>query len=182
MSKSALVLLTEGFEDIETVTPVDLLRRGGVDVTIASIDGHLVRGSRGVTIAADAILSEIDTAHFDALVIPGGPGAKRLAASAGVASLIKDFNAHGKIIAAICASPAIVLSPLGILDGKRATCFPACENDLSPKATLVREAAVRDGNVITSRAAGTAAAFGLAVLAALAGEDAAEAVRESTLF
>lgn len=182
MQKSALVLLTEGFEDIETVTPVDILRRGDIAVTIASIDDRLVRGSRGILIAADALLADIDTSTFDALVIPGGPGASRLAASAAVASLITGFHAAGKVVAAICASPALVLSPTGILDGRRATCFPAREADLSPKATLVREPVVCDGTVITSRAAGTSAAFGFAILAALAGRETAEKVRAATLF
>ena len=183
MQKKALILLAEGFEEIETVTPADILRRGGVAVTLAGIDGLTVKGSRSIAICADALLCDCKTSDFDAVIVPGGgQGSKRLAASHDVTALLEKFSECGKIIAAICAAPAVVLAPRGILNGKKATCFPGCESDLRPSTTFLTDAVVCDGNIITSRAAGTSAAFSFAVLEALQGKEVADKVKTSMLF
>jgi 4-methyl-5(b-hydroxyethyl)-thiazole monophosphate biosynthesis len=180
MAKRAITFLAEGFEEVEAVTPVDFLRRAGVEVCIASITADkTVKGARGVSIAADTVLDKLKEegrllpSHWDAVFIPGGmPGASNLAASAPVGSFIRDMASAGKIHAAICASPAVVLAPLGLLEGKRFTCYPGMERKVSG-GIWVDEKVVIDGALITSRAPGTAAAFALALIRVLGapGED-----------
>lgn len=182
MRKRALVILADGFEDIEAVTPIDILRRVNVDVTVAGLSGEMVKGSRGIVIKADRVLLESDSDH-DAIILPGGmPGAENLAKSSKVKKLILDMHAKGKTVAAICASPALVLSPLGILDGKKATCFPGMEPNFTAKVKALKEAVVQDGNVITSRGPATAFAFSLKIVEALVGKDIADMVAKQTLY
>lgn len=182
MKKQAVLILAEGFEEVEAVTPADILRRAGVPVTIAGLGGTLIKGSHGVTVKADKELSEIDFVP-DALILPGGStGAKNLAGSPLVAGLVKSCTKKGSIVAAICASPAIVLAPLGTLDGKKATCYPGMEKDFPPKVTYVSESVVIDGAVITSRGVGTTLAFSLALTRALAGESIAETVAKAIVY
>ena len=120
--------------------------------------------------------------HADAIVLPGGlPGAKNLAASEAVAQLLVAMNETGKIIAAICASPAIVLAPLGILNGKKATCYPGMQEQFPADTKYVEESVVRDGNVITSRGPGTALDFALAIVAVLTDPATAEKIKKATL-
>jgi len=183
MQKKAVIILTEGFEEIETVTPADILRRGGVSVTLASIDERTkVKGSRGIVICADDLLSRIDASEFDVIILPGGPGAKGLTSSETVSALIKDFAAKGKLIAAICAAPAVVLAPTGVLDGKKATGYPGSEKDFRESTEFSQDSVVIDGNIITSRAPGTAAAFGFAVLETLMDKSTADKVKKGMLF
>lgn len=114
------VFLAEGFEEIEAVVPIDILRRGGVEVVVAGVGTDVVTGSHGITIDTDAVVEEIDINDFDGLILPGGlPGANNLAESEGVNKLLNSARDEGKLIAAICASPALVLSPLGILKNKK---------------------------------------------------------------
>ena len=163
--KKVLVLLAEGFEEIEAVTPVIILRRAEVDVTIAGIDVIEVKGARGVVYKADILLKDAPVDSFDAVVLPGGmPGAENLAASSAVNDLLLHMNKNGKLIAAICAAPAVILAPLGLLDGRTATCYPGCQDGFSEKTVYSEENAVIDDNIITSRGAGTAVDFSLAVL------------------
>ena len=129
MAKKVAVLLAEGFEEVEAVTPIDYLRRAGLDlVTVSTGKTKLVTGSHGIPLNADVLFSDPgdrDAAFWDAVILPGGmPGASNLAASAAVGKFLKDLAAAGKIVAAICASPAVVLAPLGLLAGRRFTCFP----------------------------------------------------------
>lgn len=181
MAKTAVVILAEGFEELEAVAPVDVLRRAGVHVTIAGVAGLQVKGSRGIGVQADVLLKDVHDLP-DAVILPGGlPGATNLARSEEVKTLVKKMNIAGKLVAAICAAPAAVLAPLGILDGKKATCYPGCESDLSSKITHSQENVVVDGNVITSRGPGTALEFALAIAVRLAGQEMADTVRGKML-
>jgi 4-methyl-5(b-hydroxyethyl)-thiazole monophosphate biosynthesis len=189
MAKKALVFLAEGFEEVEALTPIDYLRRAGIEVTTASITSSAtVTGARGVPVAADTLVEELSkngklsAGVWDAVFIPGGmPGASNLAACPVVGKLFTEMAKAGKLIAAICASPAVVLAPLGLLEGKNFTCFPGLENKVKGgKHSL--EKVVVDGNLITSRGPGTAAAFALALIEKLAGSGAAKKIAEDTLL
>ena len=179
--KTALVLLADGFEEVEAVTPIDFLRRAGVKVTTLAIGGNRsVLGGHEITIMADGLI-ESHQGLADAIIVPGGGGGSRnLAASAAVGRLIQEFQSAGKLVAAICAAPAVVLSPLGLLAGKEFTCFPGMETGLTTgKFSAAR--VVRDGQLITSRGAGTAAEFAEAIIAALVGDAAAREIHTVTV-
>lgn len=180
--KKILVVLADGCEEIEAVTPIDVLRRAGFDVTAAGVGSVSVLGAHGIRIAADLEIG----AYKDipaAIVLPGGmPGASNLAASAAVAAMIQKVHGSGGIVAAICASPAVVLAPLGLLDGKSATCYPGFENRLGASVKHSAERVVRAGNVITSRGPGTALEFSLAIVEALAGGPAAEVLKDQMVL
>ncbi len=181
MAKKALVILAEGFEEIEAVSPIDILRRSGIEVTVAGLHDVKVKGSRGIVIAADKQLDEAGT-DFDALVLPGGmPGAVNLGASEKVKSLIAGMNAQGKVIAAICAAPVKVLAPLGVLKNRSATCYPGMEKEFGKETVFKDLPVVIDGNIITSRGVGTALAFSFALVETLAGKEAAERVKKATV-
>ena len=174
------VPLAEGFEEAEAVFIIDLLRRGGVEVAVAGLEKESVTGAHGITIKCDGLLSGAAALALDGIVLPGGmPGTKNLLKSSLVRDLIVRLNREGKLVAAVCAAP-VVLAAAGALKGKKATCYPGFESDLKD-ATFVKEPVVTDGNIITSRGPGTAAAFALALLACLKGRDAAEEVRKAIL-
>jgi protein deglycase len=180
--KRACVLLAEGFEEVEALTPVDYLRRAGVEVRTVGPGGREVRGAHGIVVRADAGpegLAEV----YDCVVVPGGsPGAANLAARAEVAALVKRHFAEGKLVAAICAAPALVLhGACGILAGKRFTGYPGTEASVSG-ASFSEDRVVMDGNLITSRAAGSAGEFSYAVVKALVGEDAADELASKVLL
>jgi protein deglycase len=175
---TALVLLAEGFEEIEAVTIIDVLRRGEVAVTTASLAGKHVKGSHDILIEADALLANVSVDDFDALVLPGGPAAKILCEDARAQASIKRAAAAGKLVAAVCAAPT-ALDVAGVLSGKRATVYPG--NQL-PSAQYVEEPVVEDGQIITSRGPGTAMEFALRVVARLSGESVAKTTAERLLF
>ncbi len=183
----ALVLLADGVEETEAVASVDVLRRAGVEVTLAAVQEDLtVRTAHGILLRADVLLQDLvqgaDEAlsEFGAVVLPGGMGqAKTLAASAAAGTLLVTRAKAGLLIAAICASPAVVLAPLGILAGKRATCYPGLEKALP---VYVEEAVVTDLPFITSRGPGTTIPFALAVAEALAGSAVAARVAQDILY
>ncbi len=182
MAKTAIVLLAEGFEEIEALAPVDVLRRAGIRVTIAGVDASTVKSSRGVSVGTDMLLDQVIELS-DAVIVPGGmPGSTNLARSEKVSEFLKKMNESRKLIAAICAAPAVVLAPLGILDGKKATCYPGCEADFTPGTRYSAESVVTDGNVITSQGPGTALAFSLAIVEALAGTAMVKTLREKMLI
>ena len=182
MPKTALVILAEGFEELEAIAPIDVLRRAGIRVTLAGVDSRIVPSSREIGIHADALLKDIQDLP-DAVILPGGlPGATNLSKSEEVSKLIKKMNAAGKLVAAICAAPAVVLAPLGILDGKKATCYPGCESDFAPTTVHSQERVVVDGNIITSQGPGTALEFALVIAARLAGQEMADTVRSKMLI
>ena len=156
--KKVYVFLADGFEDVEALIPVDVLRRGGVDVTTVSItDFPLVQSAHGVNIEADMMIEQCDFSDADLLFLPGGmPGATNLFENKDVCKAVVDQHAAGKKVAAICASPAVVLAPLGILDGKNATCYPGFEDALY-EANYTGDLVTVDGTVTTGE--GPAAAF-----------------------
>jgi len=178
---TALIILADGFEDIEVVTPIDILRRANINVTVAGLQSNHVKGSRGISLIADTTLDKI-TEDFDAYLLPGGPGAGTLANSSSLQSILKNAHAKEKIIAAICAAPALILAPLGILNNKTATCFTGMQTHFSSSTSFSTSKVVTDQNIITSRGAGTAFEFGLAIVEALEGRDIAKKIATSTLF
>jgi len=167
----ALVPLVDGFEEIEAVTVIDLLRRAGIDVTVAAVGVMCPTGSHGINIECDAPLHACDDEHFDAIVLPGGPGTAALRESLAVRAAVKRFASRGAIVAAVCAAPT-VLEACGLLTGKRATSHPDHAQDLR-SCRYEAAAVVEDGNIITSRGAGTSIEFAIAVVRRLAGENAA---------
>ncbi len=172
MKTRVLCLLTDGFEEIELVTPVDLLRRAGIEVVIASLHRKTVVGRNGIRVEADVSLAGLDTGKFDLLFIPGGPGVGDLRKDGRAARLAREFAAAGKPLAAICAAP-LVLMDAGLLEGKRFTAHQSVRDTLG---RALAERVVEDGNLITSRGAGTAMDFGLALVARLLGQAAADQV------
>lgn len=181
MSRVA-VLIAEGFEEVEAVTPIDFLRRAGIEVLIAGIGDSTVRGSHGIPIVVDVLAADVQPDQLDGVVLPGGmPGAANLGSSPEVAALVKAMLAADKLVAAICAAPAKVLAPLGVLSGKRATCFPGDEAAFSTDVMFTEDRVVSDGNLITSRGAGTAAEFSEEIIRHLAGAEAANEVHVRTV-
>ncbi|MBN2483929.1 MAG: DJ-1/PfpI family protein [Candidatus Omnitrophica bacterium] len=181
MSKKALIVLAEGFEEIEAVTVIDILRRAKIEVTIAGLHDTKVKAARGTVIMTDGILDLIKD-EFDALILPGGmPGASNLASSGTVNDFVKAMYSTGKIVAAICAAPAVVLAPAGILKHKSATCFPGMEGQFSKDTTYKEDAVVVDANIITSRGPGTALKFALTIVEHLVGKEISEKIRQATL-
>lgn len=166
MSK-VYVFLADGFEEIEGLTVVDILRRARIDTAMVSVTGRrVVTGSHGIEIGADLLFEEMDYEAGAAFVLPGGmPGTKCLAAHEGLAKVLKDAAAQGKLVAAICAAPS-VLGGLGILKGHTAVCYPGFEEKLEG-AQVTQEPVEVSGNVITSRGMGTAIPFALALTARL---------------
>lgn len=170
------ILLAEGFEEIEALTPADLLRRAGVDVRLVGVTGKTVRGAHGIGVETDL---EIDAADFDnaeMIVLPGGmPGTTNLYADARVTAAVRKMAEEGKYVAAICAAPSVILGGMGLLAGKKATCYPGMEDGMKGAAALDRNCVV-DGQVITGRAVGGALDFGCALVSALCGEEQARKV------
>lgn len=174
--KRVLVILAPGAEEMETVIVVDVLRRAGLDVTLAGLEGTApVACSRSVKIAPDCALSAAQ-GPFEALVLPGGgPGSKALAASPAVRKLLAEQEAAGRDVAAICAAP-IALVAAGVGRGKRMTSHPAVRDEVAAFATYSEERVVCDGHLITSRGPGTAFEFALKLVERLAGAKVAEEV------
>lgn len=172
------VFLADGFEEVEALAPVDLLRRAGIEVQTVGVTGGYVTGSHGITVASDIALSETSKEGLEGIVLPGGmPGALNLEKSAVVQQFI-DYAADNKLlIGAICAAPS-VLGHKGLLRGKRATCFPGFEAELEG-AELVDAAAVTDGKIVTAWGAGGAIDFGLALIAVLKGTECAENLKKA---
>ncbi len=164
MIKTAL-LFADGTEEIEAITPADILRRAGAVCDIVSVSGEFPRGAHGITVKADKLIDQLDSDCYDAIIIPGGmPGANNIASDAHAVKCIKAAYAGGKIIAAICASPAVVLAANGIADGKRATCYPA-EGfiKLLKNSTYTAAAVECDGNLITANGPKAAMEFSLEI-------------------
>jgi 4-methyl-5(b-hydroxyethyl)-thiazole monophosphate biosynthesis len=179
--KKVLLFLADGFEEVEAITPIDYLRRAGIDVIIAAVGSDaIVTGSHKISVKADVLLNDVylenklNAEHWDAVLCPGGmPGAANIAASPVACAFLKGMADEGKIVAAICAAPAVVLGSLGILNDRRFTCFPGMEAQV-PKGIWQEEKAVIDGNIITSRGAGTAVNWAYALIENLAGKEKAD--------
>lgn len=180
---TALVILADGCEEIEAVTIVDILRRGGVDVTTASLSGEpSVRGTHGIAIGADIPFAPETTADYDAVALPGGMGCmEALRSRAYVLASLRAAAAAGRIVAAVCASPA-VLGAAGLLEDRRYCCYPGIEAQISDGTYDPSAASIRDGNIVTGAGPGLAAAFALDLLEALAGAETREKVASAMLL
>jgi 4-methyl-5(b-hydroxyethyl)-thiazole monophosphate biosynthesis len=170
---TVLIPLADGFEEIEAVTVIDLLRRAGIDVVAAGLAPGAVTGSHGIAVETDATLDEALERDYDMVVLPGGlPGADNLEADERVRTVLRRLADSGRFTAAICAAPK-VLAAAGLLEGRRATSFPGfLDPAATPGLTLSEAPVVQDGRVITSRGPGTAMDFALALVENLAGSDA----------
>ncbi|MDR2079210.1 MAG: DJ-1/PfpI family protein [Treponema sp.] len=189
MQKKVILFLADGFEEVEALTPIDYLRRAGIEVTTVSVSANpAVKGAHGLPVMADSTLTELaglgrlGAKSWDGVLLPGGmPGASNIAASEGASALLREMDAAGKLVCAICASPAGVLAPLGLLSGRRFTCFPGMEEKVSG-ARWSEDRVVVDGNIVTSRAAGTAGAWAAAIIGKLTGENEAKKLAQSVLL
>lgn len=181
MAKKAVVLLAEGFEEIEAATPIDVLRRAGVEVTVAGVGGLTRQGAHGLPYIADVLVEDADE-DYDLVVCPGGmPGAKNIGESAAAKALVEKAAAAGRKIAAICAAPVFTLGAWGLLKGKKATCYAGMETMFPEGITFVAEKVVVDGNVITSRGPATALPFALVLAEELMGQDVSKEVAKAML-
>jgi len=161
-----MITLADGFEDIEAMVPIDILRRAGVVVDTVGVVGSVITSKNGIRVMVDKRLSEINPDNYDGIILPGGnPGYINLGRTAKIIDILKKMNSQGKLIAAICGAPSI-LAKAGVLDNKKATVHPGMEKELPyPRAERV----VVDGNVITSQAPGTAMEFALALVEKIVG-------------
>jgi len=181
MRPRALIILAGGFEETEAIVPADLLARCEVDVTLAGLGSAEVEGAHGIRILADRVLGE-EPELPDAVILPGGlPGAEHLAASSAVNQIVRRMAVSNGLIGAICASPALVLAPTGVLKGRKATCYPGLEKNFSTDIEYVKDDVVRDGNIITGRGPGTVFAFAAKIAEGLVGTEKALAVSEMML-
>ncbi|KUO73465.1 MAG: thiamine biosynthesis protein ThiJ [Clostridia bacterium BRH_c25] len=179
--KKVYVYLAEGFEEIEAITVVDVLRRAEIDARMISITGRKeVKGAHGITISADEVFENTDSLGADMIVLPGGmPGTKYLGEHKGLREVILGFAEKNKLIAAICAAPSI-LGRLGLLDKKKAVCYPGFEETLKG-AVLGEDIISQEGNFITSKGPGTAIYFALRLVELLADNETAEELREGMI-
>lgn len=178
----AYLFLATGFEEVEALTVLDILRRGGVECDTVSIMGDYdVTSSHAVTVRADLLFDEKDLTDGDILILPGGiPGTPNLKAHAGLAKLINTYNDAGKYLAAVCAAPT-VYGEMGLLEGKNATCFPGLEDGLKG-ANHKTDKVVTDGQFITSRGMGTCIDFGLTLLTLLDSEEKADEIAKKIVY
>lgn len=168
MSKKVLVAIADGMEELEAVTIIDVLRRAEADVTVASVGAKQITASRGVNLVADAVISDCVGTVYDLIVLPGGmPGAEHLKESRELIEMLKGQAASGRLYAAICASPAVVLKHHGLLENKKATCYPSLLSELD---NAEQEKVVVDGNCITSQGPATALQFSLKLVEMLFGQ------------
>ncbi len=176
--KRVLLILSVGFEEMEAVTPLDLLRRAGIQAVSASTGPELtVAGARGIRIEADRMLDDCLEERFDMVILPGGPGVEELRKDGRVLDLVRRTHAAGIPLAAICAAP-LILADAGVASGHRITSFPGSKPELIGKAASYSEdRVVEDGKVITSRGAGTSEEFSLRLITCLLGPPAAEEIR-----
>lgn len=182
MMKRVCVFLANGFEEIEGLTVVDLLRRAGVNVTMVSImENLLVRGAHGIEVQADKLFEDMTYEEMDMLVLPGGmPGTLHLQEHEGLRGVLEQFYKEKKYLAAICAAPT-VFGRLGMLEGRVATCYPNMESELVG-AEVVKTAVADADFIITSRGLGTAIDFSLVLIQKLVGKEKAEEIRESIVY
>ena len=174
---TALVILTDGVEELEAVAPIDCLRRASVETTVASAVPSLqVKGRNGILLVADVLLDACFGHPYDLIVIPGGPGHVSLAADSRILQMLQQKDRAGKLIGSICAGP-VVLEKAGVLKGKAYTSFPGTAEQLPDRNPDKK--VVRDGHVITSQGAGTAVEFALSLVEALCGAETADEIKRS---
>ena len=176
------VLLGTGFEETEAIAPIDLMRRAGIDVVTVGIQDKTIVGGHGIPVVADITLEEMDLTQMDMIVLPGGlGGVASVKGSAMAQDAVRFAWENEKWVAAICAAPT-VLAMLGITSGKHATCYPGCEADMGSAIMEENKAYVMDGKLITGTSAGCAIPFGLALVAALKGQQAADEVAQQIVI
>lgn len=175
------VMLGTGFEEIEALAPVDLMRRAGIEVQTVGINGRTVYGGRGIGVQADITIDEMDLTSLEMIVLPGGlGGVASIRASGQTLDAVRFAWENDRFVAAICAGPT-VLADLGITEGRHATCFPGQACNMK-NAILVEQAYVRDGKIITGASAGCAVEFGLSLIEALRGTEASELIRKQIVI
>lgn len=179
--KSIAVQLAPGFEEIEAITIIDVLRRANLDVTTISMTDNLtVVGSHNIPIIADKLFDEVDYSEMDMLILPGGiPGASHLDNHSGLRDQILDFNKHNKMLGAICAAP-LVFGHLNLLNGKQAVCYPGLEKELKG-AIISKEPTVLSDNIITGRGVGATLQFSLKIVETLVSKEKANSLAEAML-
>ena len=176
------MMLGTGFEVTEAMVPLVMMRRAGIDVCTVGINGKTVYGSRDIGIVADLELGEMDLTNLEGIILPGGlGGVASIKASQPALDAVKFAYENHKLVAAICAGPT-VLAQLGITDGKNATCYPGCEEQMGSAVMVPDAAAVTDGNVITGTSAGCAIPFALQLITALKGKEAADNVAQQIVI
>jgi 4-methyl-5(b-hydroxyethyl)-thiazole monophosphate biosynthesis len=176
------MLLGTGFEETEAIAPLDLLRRAGVEVLTVGVNGKTVYGGHGIGVEADIALGQMDLTNMDMIILPGGLGGVNSVRNSPAAMEALRFGwDNGKFVAAICAGPT-VLADLGITDGKDTTCYPGCEGQMGTANVIPDAACVRDGRLITGTSAGCAIPFGLALVAALKGQEEADRIAKQIVI
>lgn len=176
------MLLGTGFEETEAITPLDLLRRAGVNILTVGIDGKVVTGSHKIRVETDITLDEMDLTDMEMIIIPGGMGGvASLRACPAALEALKFARENRKYVAAICAGPT-VLADLGITDGLKATCYPGQEQNMGSAVVDSSAAFVVSGNLITGASAGCAVPFGLALVEALKGRETAEKIKDQIVI
>ena len=180
-----LLPIAQGFEEVEAVSLIDVLRRGGLAVRVATVDPHkddnLVLGANGITLQADTNIKNVVADDFDMILLPGGwENTYTLADNETVQNLLKEFKANNKVIGSICAA-AYALKKADVL-GNNYTCYPAAADEVDHKGYRDDQAVVIDGNIMTSRGPGTALCFGLEIVKRFSGEESYEAVKEGMLL
>lgn len=176
------ILLAEGFEEVEALTPVDLLRRAGIETKLVGVTGETVCGARGISVVTDLGMDEIDLSSADMLVLPGGmPGTTNLYADNRVTDAVRTMADADKYVAAICAAPSIILGGMGLLEGRKATCYPGMEDGMKG-SEAVKTTCVTDGKFITSCGVGGALDFACALITALAGREKADEIASSVVY
>ena len=179
--KRVVVALADGFEEIEALAPVDILRRAGLEVVVAGVGSGEPEGAHGVRVPADTTIEKV-TERPDAVVLPGGmPGAENLEKSRVLADLCRDVRDRGGLVAAICAAPAVALESFGLIGSKRFTCYPGFESRVKNGA-FSEDRVVVDGNLVTSRGPGTAMEFALEIVRILVGESTARDLTKGLLL
>ena len=159
-----IMILAPGYEETEAVVTIDLLRRADIEIDVIGLESRMVFGSHNIIYTTDNLLIYTNVKDYDGVIFPGGPGAEKLAASDFISGVVKHMSQNNKLIAAICAAPALVLAPQGVLDNKVATCFDGMENNFNSSTQYKPDNVVVDGNIITSKSVATAFEFGLAII------------------
>jgi 4-methyl-5(b-hydroxyethyl)-thiazole monophosphate biosynthesis len=177
---SVLVPLADGFEEIEAVSIIDVLRRGGVEVVTAYLNNQQVHGSNGITVLANNSIDDVRSDDFDMIVLPGGiPGAEYLKNDKRVLKLLQEFNQEGKNVAAICAAP-MALDSAGVLKGEY-TCYPSYEEVIMSGEYNPNKKVIKTGNILTSRGPGTAICFALEIVKELVGDETYQALKSGLI-
>ncbi|NLM97813.1 MAG: DJ-1/PfpI family protein [Halanaerobiaceae bacterium] len=175
-----LITFADGFEEIEAITCVDVLRRAGIDVITASLKEKTVRGAHNLEIISDSFLADVKIDELDGIVLPGGmPGSINLRDSRDIIEIVKELYRRNKLIAAICAAP-LVLERAGVITNKNITCYPGIEVDLK-SASYTGDRVVVDGNIITGKGPGAAHEFAIKIVEYLVGEDKAGKLKKSMI-